>query len=317
MGTRCGFLSISTGGKPFGAPAPWGTGCAPRHCFVRIRLTDPSGSNNHAFMSSSEHSGEPPRENQPSSAPIPAPAPAVVTAPTTTAVPTAVRVAVPVPAPLPATTTVPAPVPVPVPAPASDAAVAAELDAEPAPAPAPPPEPEPVVRYVPNEVDVSLRVLLALLVIGFGVWVVLSWLKYDKSAAQTEEGWHKGSRQLIEVTLVREDANKLSCASNFSVEGLNCGYLANSQARVPPPPDDAHLLRPYCNVKNDVLLAAGLWDSPGLRGPLPTERFTVMCNYDIVGVLKSVSLRWSPNDKFEPAKQGLPVGILKDCVIPQ
>ena len=189
--------------------------------------------------------------------------------------------------------------------------------AAPAPAPAPPPEPEPVVRYVPNEVDVSLRVLLALLVIGFGVWVVLSWLKYDKSAAQTEEGWHKGSRQLIEVTLVREDANKLSCASNFSVEGLNCGYLANSQARVPPPPDDAHLLRPYCNVKNDVLLAAGLWDSPALRGSLPTERFTVMCNYDIVGVLKSVSLRWSPNDKFEPAKQGLPVGILKDCVIPQ
>jgi hypothetical protein len=208
-----------------------------------------------------------------------------------------------------------APAPAPDPAPVPDSAIAADLDAEPA--PAPPPEPEPVVRYVPNEVDVSLRVLLALFVIGFGVWVVFSWMKYDKSSAQTEEGWHKGSRQLIEVTLVREDANKLSCASNFSVEGLNCGYLANSQPRVPPPPDDAHLLRPYCNVKNDVLLAAGLWDSPGLRAPLPAERFTVMCNYDIVGVLKSVSLRWSPNDKFEPAKQGLPVGILKDCVIPQ
>jgi len=136
-----------------------------------------------------------------------------------------------------------------------------------------------------------------------------------RALSRPRKVWHKGSRQLIEVTLVREDANKLSCASNFSVEGLNCGYLANSQPRVPPPPDDAHLLRPYCNVKNDVLLAAGLWDSPGLRAPLPNERFTVMCNYDIVGVLKSVSLRWSPNDKFEPAKQGLPVGILKDCVI--
>jgi len=172
------------------------------------------------------------------------------------------------------------------------------------------------VCYVPNEVDVSLRVLLALFVIGFGVWLVLSWVKYDKSAAQTEEGWHKGSRQLIEVTLVREDINKLACASNFSVEGLDCGYLANSQPRVPVP-DDAHMLRPYCNVKNDVLLAAGLWNSPGLRGALPTERFTVMCNYDIVGVLKTVSLRWSPNDKFDPAKQGLPVGVLTDCVIPQ
>jgi hypothetical protein len=66
-----------------------------------------------------------------------------------------------------------------------------------------------------------------------------------------------------------------------------------------------------------MLLAAGLWDSPGLRGSLPTERFTVMCNYDIVGVLKTVSLRWNPNDKFDPAKQSLPVGVLTDCVIPQ
>jgi len=44
------------------------------------------------------------------------------------------------------------------------------------------------VCYVPNEVDVSLRVLLALFVIGFGVWIVLTWLKYDKSAAQSEQG---------------------------------------------------------------------------------------------------------------------------------
>ncbi len=54
-----------------------------------------------------------------------------------------------------------------------------------------------------------------------------------------------------------------------------------------------------------------------MRGPLPAERFTVVCNYDIVGVIKSVSLRFSPNDKFDPAKQSLPVGILTDCVIPQ
>jgi hypothetical protein len=173
------------------------------------------------------------------------------------------------------------------------------------------------VCYVPNEVDVSLRVLLALFVIGFGVWIVLTWLKYDKSAAQSEQGWHKGSRQMVELTLVKEDANKLACASNITVEGLNCAYDGKSQARVPPPPDDAHLLRPYCNVKNDVLLASGLWDSPGMRAPLPNERFTVVCNYDVVGVVKAVSLRWNPTDKFDPAKQSLPVGILTECVIPQ
>ena len=173
------------------------------------------------------------------------------------------------------------------------------------------------MRSVPSELDVQLRVLLALFVIGFGAFVVFKWMAYDKSAAQTEQGWHKGSRQLVELTLIREDSNRLACASNLTIEGLNCGYDSNSHPRVPPPPDNAHLLRPYCNVKNDVLLAAGLWDSPGLRGPLPAERFTVVCNYDIVGVIKSVSLRWSPGDKFDPAKQSLPVGILTDCVIPQ
>jgi hypothetical protein len=174
-----------------------------------------------------------------------------------------------------------------------------------------------VVRYVPNEVDVPLRALVALLVIGFGVWVIFSWTKYDKTAAQTEQGWHKGTKQIIELTLVREDHDRLSCASNLTLEGgLNCGYDAAFQPRVPTP-DEAHILRPYCNTKNEVLLGAGLWDSPGLRGPLPTERFTVACNYDIVGVIKSVSTRWEPNGKFDPTKQALPAGTLTDCVIPQ
>lgn len=229
-------------------------------------------------MSSSEPNGGPPRENQPISAPVPPPVPAAV----------------------------PVPDPVPELAPAPEAAAA----------PVPPVVCEPEVRYVQNEVDAPLRALLALFVIGFGVWVVFTWMKYDKSAAQSEQGWHKGTKQLIELTLVREDANKLDCASNVTVEGLNCAYDGKSQARAPMP-DPAHRLRPYCNVKNDVLLGAGLWDSPGMRGPLPAERFTVVCNYNVVGVVKSVSLRWNPNDKFDPAKQSLPVGTLTDCAIPQ
>lgn len=209
-------------------------------------------------------------------------------------------------APAPVAALQPAPDAVPEPAPA----------AEPVPAPAPAVAPVEVVRYLPNEVDVPLRALLALFVIGFGVWVIFAWARYDKNAAQTEQGWHKGTRQLIELTLVREDHDRLACASALTVEGLNCGYDAASRPRVPTP-DEAHVLRPYCNVKNEVLLGAGLWDSPGMRGALPTERFTVVCNLDIVGVIKSVSTRWELNGKFDPTKQSLPVGTLTDCVIPQ
>jgi hypothetical protein len=174
----------------------------------------------------------------------------------------------------------------------------------------------PVERYVPSEIDGPLRALLVLFLIGFGVWVVFAWAKYDKTSGQTEQGWHKGTKQMVEITLVREDRNRLDCASNLTSDGLACEFDGNSQPRVPRPPDDK-ILHPYCNVKNDVLLAAGLWSSPGLQGPAPTERFTVVCNYEVASVVKSVSLRWSPNDKFEPAKQSLPVGVVSDCVIPQ
>jgi hypothetical protein len=159
-------------------------------------------------------------------------------------------------------------------------------------------------------------VLLVLFLIGFGVWVVLAWSKYDRTSAQTEQGWKRGTKQMVELTLVREDKKRLDCASNFSSDGLACEFDGKNQPRAPRPADDK-ILHPYCNVKNDILLAAGLWSAPALQGTLPTERFTVVCNYEVMNVVRSVSLRWSPTDKFEPAKQSLPVGVLTDCAIPQ
>jgi hypothetical protein len=189
-------------------------------------------------------------------------------------------------------------------------------------APLPPPAPEPVEvnpipaeYFRPSEIDGPLRALLVLFLIGFGVFVVNHWTHYDKYSGQTEQGWHKGTKQMIEITLVKEDRTKLDCASNIELEGLGCAYDANSQPRTQQPSDKT--LHPYCNIKNDVFLASGLWESPALQGQLPNERFTVVCNYNIVGVIKSVSLRWNSTDKFDPAKQSLPIGTLTDCVIPQ
>ena len=47
------------------------------------------------------------------------------------------------------------------------------------------------------------------------------------------------------------------------------------------------------------------------------ERFTVVCNYHVVGVLKSAALRWALNGSFNPLEQSVAVGNLSDCVIPQ
>jgi hypothetical protein len=37
----------------------------------------------------------------------------------------------------------------------------------------------------------------------------------------------------------------------------------------------------------------------------------------MVGAIKSVSLRWTTNGVFEPAKAAVPAGVISDCVIPQ
>jgi hypothetical protein len=42
-----------------------------------------------------------------------------------------------------------------------------------------------------------------------------------------------------------------------------------------------------------------------------------VCNYRMVGSLKSASLRWQPTGQFGPAKDAVPVGLLTECVIPQ
>jgi hypothetical protein len=42
----------------------------------------------------------------------------------------------------------------------------------------------------------------------------------------------------------------------------------------------------------------------------------VTCDYEIVGALRSVTLRWSPSGDFGHDDLSVPVGSLRDCSIP-
>jgi hypothetical protein len=121
----------------------------------------------------------------------------------------------------------------------------------------------------------------------------------------------------VEVTLIRDDVHNLSCASDLMLEDLHCGYRANQQPFDPSGTEDRLQLRPYNTADSVLFLGAGLWSSPGLAGPLPKERFTVICNFRMISAIKSVSLRWSPTGSFGPVKDAVPAGLLSDCVIPQ
>jgi hypothetical protein len=187
--------------------------------------------------------------------------------------------------------------------------------AEPPPAPAAPP-PVPEIKLDPPK-NLLLYTLSGFLCIGVALWLILAWAGYKEKYSQQTEGWHLGSTKMLEITLIREDKKNLACASEKTFAGIHCGYHTNSQPWGAGPDTDPNVLQPFNTVKNELFLAAGLWQSPIMAGTLPADRFTVVCNYHVVGVVKAVSLRWSATGSFNPVDQSVAVGKLTDCVIPQ
>jgi hypothetical protein len=158
-------------------------------------------------------------------------------------------------------------------------------------------------------------VTLALLAIGLSVWLVLAWTHHRADYVGTQAAWHRGAGNLVEITLVREDEAKLACASDLRPGALACAFDGDRRPRDPAPPD-AELLRPYSTLGGDWLLGAGLWTSSKLARPLPAERFTVVCDFEVIELVRTVAIRWSGEGPFDPSTKSFPVGRLRDCAIP-
>lgn len=82
-------------------------------------------------------------------------------------------------------------------------------------------------------------------------------------------------------------------------------------------PDNPRMLQPVNTVERELLLGAGLWTSPDLKETLPPGRFTVVCNFEVKGVVKSVSLRFARTVSFDPVGRTIAVGTLRDCMLPR
>ena len=149
--------------------------------------------------------------------------------------------------------------------------------------------------------------MLALLVIGLGVWLLLAGTAYRRQYSGTGVAWHRGANNFIEITLIREDDANLACAADTTVQGLHCGFRADRRAS-DDAGDDAHLLRPYNTLNGELFLGAGLWDSLARHGGLPAGRFTVTCDFEIVGALRPPALRWTRNGSFDVNDRSLAAG---------
>lgn len=173
-------------------------------------------------------------------------------------------------------------------------------------------------REAPSEFAVLRLTLFSLFTIVVIVGLLFAWTGYSNRYAQVTEGWHIGQTKLVEVTVVREDKDRLACASDVLIEDIHCGWHANGTPFDAHTQNDSHVISPYNTVKNELFLAAGLWTSlEASKTKVPTERFTAACNLNIQGVLKSVSLRWQATASFDPVKQSVAVGTLSNCVIPK
>jgi hypothetical protein len=169
----------------------------------------------------------------------------------------------------------------------------------------------------PERVNAILLSFVSVVLIGFGVWVVSAGKRYREEYAESK-GWWVGSSRVVELTLVKDDKLNLGCSfEHVLVEGLRCGFSDTRGEAASPSPDDPKVLQPYNTVGNHLLLGAGLWLSPDLKGELPANRFTVVCNYHIKGLVKSAKIRFDSHSSFGPLKEPTTVGTLTDCVIPR
>lgn len=155
--------------------------------------------------------------------------------------------------------------------------------------------------------------LASFCLIGFGVWVFSAGKRYREDYANTVEGWRIGSSRSVELTLVADDMRTLACTSDHAVAGLRCG----EDGEVPEGGPDPQILQPYNTTGSEILLGAGLWACPDMKPPLPPGRFTVVCNYNIKGVIKSAAVRFGRTGSFGPLGRTTTVGTLTECMIPR
>ncbi|MFZ5445842.1 MAG: hypothetical protein ACOZQL_37970 [Myxococcota bacterium] len=163
--------------------------------------------------------------------------------------------------------------------------------------------------------NVMVKSFLWLVAISFGVWVFTAGKSYRETWRESVEGFRLGGTRMVEVTLVASDKQGLACASDKVVDELHCGYRANSTEAGPVSTDDPKLLQPFYTVGGELILGAGLWLSPGIK-ELPSGRFTVVCNFHVVGVTRAVAIRFAPGANFGNAGKLVPVGTLSECVFP-
>lgn len=168
----------------------------------------------------------------------------------------------------------------------------------------------------PKGGSLTKSVVLFIIVVG-GLAAGFAFLGRETGGgARTAPSWKTGQTHDVELTLVKNDKDELTCAAPQEIAGRRCAQeRANKPWATPAAGDDKKLLKPYTTTGGQELLAAGLWSEPALTSNLPATRFSVKCKFTVEGKIPQPAIRWSTDKPFYDSPAEWPAGVVTNCTV--
>jgi hypothetical protein len=133
--------------------------------------------------------------------------------------------------------------------------------------------------------------------------------------------WKVGTEADVELTLITDDYQRLSCANDEVVAGAHCAFRADKrhwprERGAPVDDNKADVIQPYRTADtNQLILVSGLWAQPEVAMRLHNEpphhfpekkqlRFVAYCKVRFVGEI-TADLRWQRGASWQEKQKGL------------
>lgn len=159
---------------------------------------------------------------------------------------------------------------------------------------------------------------LILFVIVFGgLAAAFAFLGREDSSGPAKPKWTVGQTIDVELTLVKDDAKNLSCASSEEIGGKHCAFESQQKTWSKGSTDDKSTYKPYTTTDRIQFVAAGVWSEPALApDKLPPSRFAAKCKLKIDGKFSKLDVRWDQTGAWYPNADWF-AGSVSSCVLVQ
>jgi hypothetical protein len=121
----------------------------------------------------------------------------------------------------------------------------------------------------------------------------------------------------VAVTVVPEDATRLSCEQAWAFERYSCEYEAGAR-RFSPPPAPEDRIQPFVSLDRAVYLVPGLFAEAHvakLASAIPrTQRFTARCKLRLLARTHDARIRFQQGADWEAPKEPLWIAAPESCI---